>query len=587
MELPLYNDPPEEVDAPYMGHNLFQNEVPKQTIADAKDIAEDEPIMSTRIADYALEMDVEKDLNQTTGEFAVDQAMVENQVTRDGGFLLTEEARQMFYESREGATEQIEASSSESDFDMGVDDDESSESSEEEEAAGKNRTSRFRDDDDMDDDDDDGGAGGMLRTKNEAMHLPPIEPIDVEIPSHLPLQPVGAIYSVVQDMVIVQSPKALVPATQVLDSDSILLFEDRTVLGKVFDTFGPVSRPLYAVRFNTPDEIDRVQCAIERPVFFIPDFAHFVFTQLLSMQKGTDASNLYDEEPEDHAEFSDDEKEAEFNRQKKRLQKTREPGQKRHREGDTDEMAQQGVEDGEMEEGEFNPNQHGPSNRGGRGANRGSGHNPRGKWQRGSHGGRGGQRPEHGQRDQSAQQSGGSSGPHVHSERKWGRDGGEGRGRGRSRGRGGFQNYGGGQGQAGHAGYPHPSVHQHQQPIPSNGMFGSPMGIPNFAQNPGFMFGNHVGMPQGAMMPNMPFQLGAGTHQQQLANQQTFQALFTNMLQQHMTAAMMGGGAFPGQQQGVIGGLPAVRIAGTNVFVNPPSGAPPRGPTDGSEPPQS
>ena len=58
---------------------------------------------------------------------------------------------------------------------------------------------------------------------------------------------------------------------------------------------------------------------ISREVFHAPRRSHFVFPSQLARMKGSDASNVYDEEVnEDEIEFSDDEAEAAFRQQRKR-----------------------------------------------------------------------------------------------------------------------------------------------------------------------------------------------------------------------------------------------------------------------------
>ncbi|TPX47091.1 hypothetical protein SeMB42_g03466 [Synchytrium endobioticum] len=163
------------------------------------------------------------------------------------------------------------------------------------------------------DDEGSGVAGHNTHTKHELTALPPVEPIGVEIPATLPMSEIGAVFAVVETFVVVQA--AVSGDYQVLDSDSILLFEDRTPLGRVYETLGPVSRPLYSVRFNGVADIDKEKCAIGARIFYMADLAKFVFTQPLKAQKGSDASNLHDEEPaDDEVEFSDDEKELEYKR---------------------------------------------------------------------------------------------------------------------------------------------------------------------------------------------------------------------------------------------------------------------------------
>ncbi len=116
----------------------------------------------------------------------------------------------------------------------------------------------------------------------------------MEIPPNVPLSIVGKIHAIIEDTVVIEA--CVSGEYQVLDMDSILLFEDRSVLGRVFDTFGPVSKPMYSVRFNSPKEIQDLKVEIGQGIFYIPDLASFVYTQPLKALKGTDASNFYDEE---------------------------------------------------------------------------------------------------------------------------------------------------------------------------------------------------------------------------------------------------------------------------------------------------
>ncbi|KAJ3106416.1 hypothetical protein HDU97_006401 [Phlyctochytrium planicorne] len=175
-----------------------------------------------------------------------------------------------------------------------------------------------------DSDDEEGGGTSTgakrgVRTKNEIDVLPPVEPIDVEIPSDAPLKEVGTISGHVESQVIIQS--TIDGESQVLDADTIILLQDRTIVGKIYETFGPVICPFYSVRFNTPEEIDE-KFKIGTKVYFIPFLAKFVLTAHLRSLKGSDASNIHDEEVDDNElEFSDDEKEAEYKRAKKEMRR--------------------------------------------------------------------------------------------------------------------------------------------------------------------------------------------------------------------------------------------------------------------------
>jgi H/ACA ribonucleoprotein complex non-core subunit NAF1 len=132
-----------------------------------------------------------------------------------------------------------------------------------------------------------------LKTRNE-MELPTVEPIVIEVPENAVLSPVGTVHGVVDRFVIIQGYDA--GDVKVLDCDTVVFLSDKTIVGAVFDVFGPVTNPMYSVLFNSKDEI-----------YYIPDLAKFVYTNEIKT-KGTDASNFYDEETEEQ-EFSDDEAE--------------------------------------------------------------------------------------------------------------------------------------------------------------------------------------------------------------------------------------------------------------------------------------
>ena len=78
---------------------------------------------------------------------------------------------------------------------------------------------------------------------------------------------VGVVQDVLENLVIVQSLGQGSP----LDEDSLLCFVDREILGKVFETFGPVLKPLYSVRFNSASEIDRTRAVKGAKVLYVPE----------------------------------------------------------------------------------------------------------------------------------------------------------------------------------------------------------------------------------------------------------------------------------------------------------------------------
>ncbi|KAM3456711.1 hypothetical protein MY5147_004973 [Beauveria neobassiana] len=164
------------------------------------------------------------------------------------------------------------------------------------------------------------GAAAQLRTKNELADEPVIARPDVVITEDMPLEVLGAIEHIVDTTALVAG---VTPGEyQVLDSGSVLCTASRVVVGAVAETIGKVTRPMYTVRFNSADEIAELGLAVGTDLYYTPAHATFVFTAPLKAVKGSDASNLYDEEAAaDEVEFSDDEKEAEHKRAAKQKKK--------------------------------------------------------------------------------------------------------------------------------------------------------------------------------------------------------------------------------------------------------------------------
>ncbi|KAF3928526.1 hypothetical protein ABW21_db0203709 [Orbilia brochopaga] len=167
------------------------------------------------------------------------------------------------------------------------------------------------------------GTGGPLRTKNELPETRSalIRP-NIEVSASTPVVSLGVIDSVVDDLVLV---KAVVSGEyQVLNEQSLLCFEDRSILGQVQETFGRVEQPFYTVRLRDAEEAEALNATVGRKVHYIPSHSTFLFTKTIRALKGSDASNLHDEEVgDDEREFSDDEAEAEFKRRQKEERKTK------------------------------------------------------------------------------------------------------------------------------------------------------------------------------------------------------------------------------------------------------------------------
>jgi H/ACA ribonucleoprotein complex non-core subunit NAF1 len=50
-------------------------------------------------------------------------------------------------------------------------------------------------------------------------------------------------------------------------------------------------------------EIDKERTKQGAKVYIVPDFSTFLLTRALKMQKGSDASNIFDEEVADHVSY--------------------------------------------------------------------------------------------------------------------------------------------------------------------------------------------------------------------------------------------------------------------------------------------
>ncbi|KAG2717214.1 hypothetical protein I3760_03G164600 [Carya illinoinensis] len=164
------------------------------------------------------------------------------------------------------------------------------------------------------DDDDEGGATiGPIRSTHELEVLPPVPPVDVTLQPHHQMLPMGVVLSIIGAQVIVEGVEKHNP----LSEGSILwITESRTPLGLVDEIFGPVKNPYYKVRYNSDNEVPSAIHA-GSSISFVPEFANHVLNDKDLYKKGYDASGANDEEVSDEAEFSDDEKEAEY----KRIQK--------------------------------------------------------------------------------------------------------------------------------------------------------------------------------------------------------------------------------------------------------------------------
>ncbi|GAB7352232.1 hypothetical protein MBLNU459_g2705t1 [Dothideomycetes sp. NU459] len=170
--------------------------------------------------------------------------------------------------------------------------------------------------------DDDGAPHSnnfQLRTKNEQVVVDVPKP-DITVTPDMKVTPLGSVEHIVDNMILIKAHTS--GEYQVLEQGSALCLENREVIGAVAETIGRVQAPLYSVAFTTAANIKGLGISQGTTIFYVDAHSTFVFTQPLKAMKGTDASNLHDEEiAEDEMEFSDDEAEAAYKRAKKEAKK--------------------------------------------------------------------------------------------------------------------------------------------------------------------------------------------------------------------------------------------------------------------------
>ncbi|KAI9674131.1 MAG: hypothetical protein M1817_001949 [Caeruleum heppii] len=181
-------------------------------------------------------------------------------------------------------------------------------------------------------DDGTGAKGGkaagdfLLKTKNEVIEEK-VEKPSVVITPDMRLEQLGTVDLLVENIILIKADTS--GEYVVLESGSVLCLEDRTVIGTVSETLGRVQQPLYSVRFTNRAEIAEAGISVGSKIFFVDQYSKRVLTQPLRAVKGSDASNIHDEEVgADEVEFSDDEAEAEHKRRVKLERQGRLGGQR-------------------------------------------------------------------------------------------------------------------------------------------------------------------------------------------------------------------------------------------------------------------
>ena len=162
------------------------------------------------------------------------------------------------------------------------------------------------------------------RTRNELAidELPPIENLTITLSDETPIERIGHIRHIIDGKLLIIESLIHSPP---LNDDSVLFNRDRRSIGLIFETFGPVEKPYYSIRYNDPNSVHQRQIELNQEVFYAPKettYTKYVFVQELRALKGSDASWEDDNEPPKFAiEYSDDEQE----RTAKAIQKGKRP----------------------------------------------------------------------------------------------------------------------------------------------------------------------------------------------------------------------------------------------------------------------
>lgn len=156
-----------------------------------------------------------------------------------------------------------------------------------------------------------------VRTKNELPDEPDERP-SIVIPADDEILPLGTVKHIVEGTQVLVEALTGVVAPAILDRGSVLCKEDRTVLGIIHDTIATVHRPMYLMSFRSEEEIQGAGVQTDLQIWYPKSHAKYVFPAQLRQEKGSDASNLHDEEVgPDEMEYSDDEAEQAHKREKK------------------------------------------------------------------------------------------------------------------------------------------------------------------------------------------------------------------------------------------------------------------------------
>ncbi|CAD5220766.1 unnamed protein product [Bursaphelenchus okinawaensis] len=162
---------------------------------------------------------------------------------------------------------------------------------------------------------------------DEYYFLPQLEALNLEDkPTEKDLRPFGVVHTVI-DFVVTIKPLPQIPA---MDYDSVLFTNSAEPIGEIFEIFGQITEPMYAVRFNTDSEAEKYPIGTE--VFYAPNYLRYTKTFFPH-----DLAKImyHDDNDDSEFEFSDDDEERNHNQKQRAKGRSKPnfglPGQKKPR----------------------------------------------------------------------------------------------------------------------------------------------------------------------------------------------------------------------------------------------------------------
>ena len=161
----------------------------------------------------------------------------------------------------------------------------------------------------------DGVSKSNLKTQNERSEQI-VEKPALDVTENMEIEELGTVENLVDNNVLIKAK--ISGEYRVLEVGSVLCLNNRSVIGVVAETLGRVQQPLYSVLFTNSAGIAEAGVEKNVAIFYVVSHSTFVFTNAIKNVKGSDASNIHDEEVgDDEMEFSDDEAEAAYKRNQK------------------------------------------------------------------------------------------------------------------------------------------------------------------------------------------------------------------------------------------------------------------------------